>query len=97
MGEEVEVQVQFLTGQITCALWSQVLILQAFEWELITSLISFQKDLDADQIGVRRESYIKKEERKVVYRYWAGTAYNLTFHSVKILMFYLLNDRSKWK
>ena len=66
-----------------------MLILQAFEWELITSLISFQKNLDADQIGVRREFYISEEERKVVRRYWACTLYNIIFHSVKICLWYL--------
>jgi hypothetical protein len=39
--DETQTWLVFFAGQISCFFWSELLLMQAFEWELITSLITF--------------------------------------------------------
>lgn len=80
---------EFMNGQITCLLWSQLLIIQSFEWELITSLIAFQKKVQADEIGVRRQEYMTTVERKTEVRFIFITLYNLLFHVIKSTLYFI--------
>lgn len=84
-----EVELTFLDGQLCCFFWSQVLITQSFEWELITSLISFQKRVSPDEIGVKREEYMRTVERTTEVVFMILTGYNVVFHAVKGTLYFL--------
>lgn len=79
----------WMVGQLTCLCWSQVLIVQSFEWELITSLISFQKDVPAEEILVRREEYMNTTEKRTTHIFILWSLYNLFFHVIKITIYFL--------
>jgi hypothetical protein len=77
------------------------LITQSFEWELITSLISFQKRVSPDEIGVRREEYMGSVERITEVRFVFITIYNVAFHVTKGTLYFLhssgkFQDDSSW-
>ena len=41
INDETQTWLVFFAAQTSCFFWSELLLVQAFEWELITSLITF--------------------------------------------------------
>lgn len=89
MSQNADEVLKYMNGGIICMLWSQLLIFQSFEWELITSLIAFQKKVGADEIGVRRQEYMTTVERKTEVRFIFITLYNLLFHVIKWTLYFI--------
>lgn len=47
---------------VNCFWWSSIVVVQAYEWNLIASLVRYQRKYNLDVMGVVRGKYLEEEE-----------------------------------
>ena len=86
-----------LMTNFNCFLWSCVILVQCYEWNLITCLVKFQKDYDLTTWDVKRDMYRNvvepKEDKKFVLSMIVNVAYHLS--RFILLTIHLLVDNGK--
>ena len=72
----------YALGSIACFFFSNAVILQMFEWQLLAAMISFQAEHRVVKLNVVKEDYNRSECKKVR---WACYAiwFNLIYHLAK--------------
>ena len=96
MGEEVFwFQILYLImTTFNCFLWSCVILVQCFEWSLITCLVKFQKEFDFTQLSVKRDMFRSEVEPKVVRNFWISMIVNAAYHISRVVIeiFYIVKN-----
>ena len=80
---------------VNCFWWSSIVVVQAYEWNLIASLVRYQRKFRLEEMGVQRDRY--KEQVEPIFKtlYIIGMTINGLFHLAKIICIVVWVNRGK--
>ena len=82
MTESVSALANYALGSTACFFFTNGVMLQLFEWDLLASMIKYQADRKVNELDVERDKFNKGEHKKLKITCWI-VWFNIIYHIVK--------------